>query len=193
MSTTLKLWQQPLVLDEALLGRAALVRLAVFDVDGVLTDGSLHYTAEGEVTKVFNTLDGHGLKMLREAGVELAIISGRSSPAVSRRARDLGIHQCFLGAEDKGAVYQQLRRSLSLAEEQVAAIGDDVVDLPILLHCGFAVAVPAAPWPVRERVHYVTQVAGGWGAAREFCEIILHAQGKRDAALQRYSRFQPNQ
>lgn len=179
-------WQPPAPIQPENLARAARTRLAVFDVDGVLTDGSLHYGPDGEAVKVFNTLDGHGLKMLKESGVELAIISGRSSLAVSRRALDLGIAHCFLGVQDKGSVYAQLRKNLDLQEEQVAAIGDDVVDLPILLHCGFAATVPAAPLLVKDRCHYVTAAGGGFGAVREFCELILHAQGTLSRIMNAY-------
>jgi 3-deoxy-D-manno-octulosonate 8-phosphate phosphatase (KDO 8-P phosphatase) len=179
-------WKPPLGVDDRVLARAAQARLAVFDVDGVLTDGSLHYGPGGEETKVFNTLDGHGLKMLQDSGVELAIISGRSSQALAARARDLGIGQLFMGVADKSLVFTQLLHSLSLDRSSAAGIGDDVVDLPYLTRCGFAVCVPAAPAFVRERVHYVTAAPGGRGAVREFCEIIMHARGTLDRALAKY-------
>ena len=162
------------------------VKLAVFDVDGVMTDGALHYSADGERVKIFNTLDGHGMKMLMGSGIAIAIISGRQSPALARRSKDLGITQLFMAVEDKGRVYAELLASLRLQPRQVASIGDDVVDLPILLNCAFAVAVPAAPQFVRERMHYVTEAHGGRGAVREFCEIIMAAQGTLDAALKKY-------
>jgi 3-deoxy-D-manno-octulosonate 8-phosphate phosphatase (KDO 8-P phosphatase) len=179
-------WIPPKTLDNKTLARAARVRMAIFDVDGVLTDGSLHYGPDGEVVKVFNTLDGHGIKMLKQSGVEPVIISGRNAAAVSKRAQDLGIQQCFLGVDDKGAVYRLLRESLNIKEENVAAIGDDVVDLPILIHCGFSACVPSAPSAVQNLVHYVTRADGGRGAVREFCEIILHAQGHLEPMLQKY-------
>ena len=166
--------------------RARAVKLAIFDVDGVLTDGSLMYTEAGETIKVFNTLDGHGLKMLRQGGVEVAIISGRASQALTLRMRELGITHVFQGVQEKLGTFEALTRSLGVTLEEVAAIGDDVMDLPILTRCGFAAAVPAAPPFVRERVHHVTQAQGGRGAAREFSEIILEAQGKLDALLKRY-------
>lgn len=169
-----------------ILERARAIKLAIFDVDGVLTDGSLMYTETGETIKVFNTLDGHGLKMLQQAGVEVAIISGRASQALTLRMRELGITHVFQGVQDKLATFEALTRSLGVTLEEVASIGDDVMDLPILTRCGFAAAVPAAPAFVRERVHHVTLASGGRGAAREFCEIILQAQGKLDALLKRY-------
>jgi len=179
-------WIAPERLDNTLLARAARIRLAVFDVDGVLTDGSLHYGAAGEEVKVFNTLDGHGLKMLKDSGVELAIISGRSSQALARRAHDLQISQLFMGVPNKLQVFEHLLQSLSLQGPEVAGIGDDVVDLPYLTRCGFAVCVPAAPHYMRDHVHYVTAAGGGRGAVREFCEIIMHARGNLESALNKY-------
>lgn len=166
--------------------RAAAVKLAVFDVDGVLTDGSLLFTEGGETMKRFNTLDGHGLKMLMQSGIEVAIISGRQSDAVTTRMKELGVSHVFQGMHDKRATYAALLQSLTLGDSAVAAIGDDVLDLPILSRCGFAAAVPAAPAFVKQHVHHVTQAAGGHGAAREFCDLILDAQGKLDALQRRY-------
>ena len=168
------------------LERARAVKLAVFDVDGVMTDGNLHFTETGESIKVFNSQDGHGLKMLQQGGVEIAIISGRSSHALTHRARDLGITHVFQGIDDKLKTFESLRQSLRLTLEEIAGIGDDVVDIPILTRCGFAACVPAAPALVRQRVHYVTQAHGGRGAVREFWEVILQAQGTLDGLLKRY-------
>ena len=179
-------WPVPAGVNEQILQRAARVKLAVFDVDGVLTDGRLHYGPDGEGLKIFSTLDGHGLKMLQESGVELAIISGRASQALAKRARDLQITQLFMGVSAKREVFDQLLASLSIDATAAAGLGDDVVDLPFLTRCGFAACVPAAPSYMKEHVHYVTQAAGGGGAVREFCEIIMHAQGTLDAALQKY-------
>ena len=162
------------------------IKLAVFDVDGVLTDGCLHYGPNGEELKVFNALDGHGMKMLQESGVELAIISGRESKALERRAKDLCIAQLFMGVENKLNIFESLIKSLSLSRAQSAGLGDDVVDLPFLTHCGFAACVPAAPAFVRQHVHYVTTAQGGRGAAREFCDLIMQTQGTWDAALKKY-------
>jgi 3-deoxy-D-manno-octulosonate 8-phosphate phosphatase (KDO 8-P phosphatase) len=166
--------------------RAANIRLAVFDVDGVLTDGSLLFGEQGEALKRFNTLDGHGMKMLMQAGIEVAIISGRNSPAVTRRMQELGITHVFQGIHDKRATFEQLLASLDLPPEAAAGIGDDVVDLPLLSRCGLAVAVPAAPAFVLANVHYVTRTQGGHGAGREFCDLILDAQGRLQPALQKY-------
>lgn len=177
------------VLTDALIARIRPVKLAVFDVDGVLTDGSLIYGADGEEQKVFNTLDGHGMKMLAASGIQLAIISGRESPALARRSKDLGVTILHQSVHDKGRVFTELRARLGLAGEMIASIGDDVVDLPILTQVGFAACVPAAPAFVRGRVHYVTEARGGHGAVREFCEVIMQAQGTLDAALQQYLRL----
>jgi 3-deoxy-D-manno-octulosonate 8-phosphate phosphatase (KDO 8-P phosphatase) len=162
------------------------VALAIFDVDGVLTDGRLYYGADGEQLKVFNTLDGHGLKMLAASGVTLAIISGRSSAALAKRAKDLGIKHLVMGAADKSAAYQALLKKLKLTSDMVASIGDDIVDLPILMHCAFSAAVPSAPKDVATRVDYTTKAAGGEGAVREFCEVIMRIQGTYQSALENY-------
>jgi 3-deoxy-D-manno-octulosonate 8-phosphate phosphatase (KDO 8-P phosphatase) len=173
-------------LTPELLERIRQVKLAIFDVDGVLTDGRLHYGPNGEETKVFNTLDGHGLKMLQQSGVELAIISGRQSRALERRAVDLGITQLFMGVENKLHVYETLLNTLALSPAQSAGLGDDVVDLPFLTRCGFAACVPSAPAYVRQQVHYLTTLQGGHGAVREFCDLIMQTQGTWDAAMKKY-------
>ncbi len=173
-------------LNVELIERIRHIKLAIFDVDGVLTDGSLHYGPHGEEMKVFNALDGHGLKLLQESGVALAIISGRESKALERRAKDLRIAQLFMGVENKLNMFETLLKSLALTPAQCAGIGDDVIDLPFLTRCGFAACVPSAPAYVRARVHYVTTAQGGHGAVREFCDVIMQAQGTWDAALKKY-------
>jgi 3-deoxy-D-manno-octulosonate 8-phosphate phosphatase (KDO 8-P phosphatase) len=179
-------WIAPAGVDKPLLARAARIRLAVFDVDGVLTDGSLHYGPDGEEQKVFNTLDGHGLKMLAESGVTLAIISGRSSRALARRAKDLGISQLHMGIQDKRRVFEQVLADLTIDADEAAGLGDDIVDLPFLIRCGLAAGVPSCPQYMREYLHYVTCAAGGRGAVREFCELIMHARGKLLPALSQF-------
>ncbi len=179
-------WHAPAGVDAALLARAAKVKLAVFDVDGVMTDGRLHYSPQGEELKVFSVPDGHGLQMLQDSGFELAIISGRASEALARRAKDLDITQLFMGVSGKRAVFEQLLNGLSLDASEVAGLGDDIVDLPFLGRCGFAACVPDAPAYMKAHVHYVTQARGGAGAVREFCEIIMQARGTLDATLQKY-------
>ena len=166
--------------------RAARIRLMIFDVDGILTDGSLHYGPDGEMVKTFNVLDGHGIKLLQQAGIATAIISARQSALVARRASDLGIRHLFQGVHDKRAAFDQLLAHTGIAAEEAGFVGDDVIDLPILLRVGFAASVPNGHAEVRSRVHYVTQASGGGGAARELCDFILRAQGKYEAAMAPY-------
>jgi len=168
--------------------RARAVRMIAFDVDGVLTDGSLIYGDDGQEYKAFNSRDGHGIKMLRASGVETAIITGRSSQVVLLRARNLGIAHLFQGADDKLGAFEKLLASMNLAPEQIAYMGDDLVDLPVLRRCGLAISVPDAPDAVKARCHYVTRTGAGHGAAREACELILRAQGTWAAQLALYDR-----
>ncbi len=162
------------------------LRLVAFDVDGVLTDGGLYLSDSGEEFKRFNSLDGHGLKMLKASGVELAIITGRISKCVELRAKNLGITRLYQGVEDKLAVMQSLLAELKLAPEAAAFMGDDVVDLPVMRRVGLALSVPAAPQVVRDHAHYVSLREAGHGAVREVCEMILGAQGTLDAQLAPY-------
>jgi 3-deoxy-D-manno-octulosonate 8-phosphate phosphatase (KDO 8-P phosphatase) len=166
--------------------RARAVKLIIFDVDGVMTDGTLFLADDGQEYKGFNSLDGHGLKMLKNTGVELGIITGRNSQLVIHRARNLGITHLHQGAHDKLAVYRQLLGDLGLSPEQTAFMGDDVVDLPVMRRVGLAIAVPAAPDLVKAHSHYVTRREGGRGAVREACEFIMRAQGSFDAQMALY-------
>ena len=172
----------------SLAARIKPLRLVAFDVDGVLTDGGLYLSDSGEEFKRFNSLDGHGLKMLKASGVELAIITGRTSRCVELRARNLGITRLYQGVEDKLAVMQSLLAEMKLAPEAAAFMGDDVVDLPVLRRVGLALSVPDAPQMVRDHAHYVSQRDAGHGAVREVCELILGAQGTLDAQLAPYLR-----
>jgi 3-deoxy-D-manno-octulosonate 8-phosphate phosphatase (KDO 8-P phosphatase) len=170
------------------LARARRVRLVIFDVDGVLTDGRLWYGSGGEELKAFHAFDGHGVHLLRMAGLDTAIISGRKSPAVDERARELGIEHVMQGVNDKRKVFERMLRRLKLKRAAVAYMGDDVVDLPVLVRCGFACAPHEAPEEVRRRAHYIASADAGHGAAREVCEFILEAQGKLAPVLRRYLR-----
>lgn len=156
--------------------RARAVRLAIFDVDGVMTDGTLYIGAEGESFKAFNILDGHGMKMLQGAGIATAIISGRSSRAVERRAAELAVAHVVQGSADKVAAFEELRRGLGVDAAACSFMGDDLPDLPVMRLCGFAVAVANAVAEVKESAHYVTRAQGGQGAVREFCELVLRAR-----------------
>ena len=166
--------------------RSKRVRVAAFDVDGVLTDGSLYYSDGGEEFKAFNVQDGHGLRMLQESGVAIAIITSRTSKLVANRARNLGIEHLYQGVENKREAMDALLQQLGLEWSATSFMGDDVIDLPVLRRCGFAVAVPEAPALVRHHAHYVTRASGGRGAVREMAEFVMHAQGTLETALARY-------
>lgn len=166
--------------------RARDVKLIIFDVDGVMTDGTLFLADDGQEYKGFNSLDGHGLKMLKSTGVELAIITGRNSQVVVHRARNLGITHLHQGAHDKLVVYSQLLKDLDLSTEQTAFMGDDVVDLPVMRRTRLAISVPAAPDLVKAHSHYITRREAGHGAVREACEFIMRAQGTFDAQMALY-------
>jgi len=169
-----------------LLSRAKLVRLIAFDVDGVMTDGGLYYSDSGEEFKRFNSLDGHGLKMLRASGVEVAIITGRASRCVEARAKNLGIAHVYQGVENKLEAMSDLLNKLKLTRDAAAYMGDDVVDLGVMRHVGLSISVPESPQLVREHSDYVTQRSGGHGAVREACELIMSAQGTLDVQLAPY-------
>lgn len=167
--------------------KARHIRVAAFDVDGVLTDGGLYYTDSGEELKRFNVRDGHGLKMLKDSGVIPAIITSRTSRCVTERARNLGIELLYQGVADKLAAFRELLERCGIEASACAYAGDDLVDLPVMKRCGLAATVPGAPAPVRRQAHFVTQARGGEGAAREICELILHAQGTLDARVAEYA------
>ncbi|MBS1156944.1 MAG: family hydrolase [Proteobacteria bacterium] len=166
--------------------KAQAVRLMIFDVDGVMTDGGLHYSDSGEEIKVFNSRDGHGIKVLKASGVKLAIITGRTSNALARRAAQFNVDYLYQGVEDKLAVFKGILADAGLTPEDCGYMGDDVVDLPVMRRVAFAVAVPDAPELVRQHAHYVTGLPGGRGAVREVCDLIMQAQGTLDASLAPY-------
>lgn len=158
--------------------RAARVRLMVFDVDGVLTDGSLWYGAQGETLKRFHVLDGHGLKMLTTSGIGVALMTARDGPIVAWRAAELGISNILQGVRDKAGSLGNLAQTAGVDLASVGYMGDDVIDLPALQRAGFAVSVPNAPAYVAQGAHWVTSAPGGHGAVRECCDLVLSAQGK---------------
>ena len=166
--------------------RAAKIRLMGFDVDGVMTDGSLYFTPNGEEITVFSSLDGHGLKMLQSAGIEVAIISGRRSRALELRAANLGITELHMGIEDKLGCLNDLLARRQLSAIEAGYMGDDVVDLPILRACGFSAAPADAHDFVKQHVGYVARKGGGRGGVREVCDYLLGAQGKLDAMHSNY-------
>ena len=173
-------------MNKRLIARAHRIRLALFDVDGVLTDGTIYLSERGEEMKAFNILDGLGLKMLAASGIVTALLSGRKSKMVALRAKEIGIAHLMQGVDDKLEVYHRLLRKLDLAEEETSFMGDDLPDLPVLRRCGLAFSVPNAPEIVRNHVHYVTSAPGGRGAAREACEFLLRARGALDNQLRTY-------
>jgi len=160
------------------------MRAAIFDVDGVLTDGSLYISEHGETVKAFHALDGHGLKLLMQGGVLPLVITGRDSPAVRRRVADLGLPHAIYGVQDKAVAAAALLATLGLGWHEVAAMGDDWPDLPLLTRAAFACAPANAHAEVRAVAHHVTSATGGHGAAREFCDLLLTAAGRYDALLQ---------
>ncbi len=166
--------------------RAAQVKVMIFDVDGVLTDGSLTYGTDGELTKTFNVLDGLGIQMLARVGIVTAIISARLSPITARRAQDLGIAHVYQGKHDKRVAFADLLALTGARADECGYIGDDVIDFPLLSVVGFAVTVPNGHLDVREHAHYLTQAGGGRGAVREVCDLVLRAQGKYEAATAQY-------
>ena len=167
-------------------GRSLGMKAALFDVDGVLTDGTLFIGAEGELMKPFSALDGHGLKMLKSGGIEPIVITGRDSAAVRRRVADLGLVHAVYGAANKLAAAESLLQGLRIEWPDVAAIGDDWPDLPLLARAGFAAAPPNAHAEVRAAAHHVTGARGGRGAAREFCDLLLMANGRYARLLQEH-------
>lgn len=166
--------------------RAEHIKLLVLDVDGVLTDGHIYIRDTGEEIKSFHTLDGHGLKMLQASGVQTAIITGRDAPSVGLRVKQLGINYYFKGIHDKRTAYAELRGQAGVEEHECAFVGDDVVDLPVMVSCGLAVAVPEAHWFTLQHAVYVTRRPAGKGAVREVCDLIMQAQGTLETALQEY-------
>lgn len=171
---------------QSVLERAHGVRLMIFDVDGVLTDGRIYYSDSGAEMKAFSTLDGHGIRMLMKSGVIVAILTGRRSDVVAHRARNLGITHVLQGVEEKRSAFLGLATSLEIEPSRCGYMGDDVVDLPVLTRCGFGAATREAPEIVKRHAHFVATQPAGAGAAREVCETLMRAQGTLDAALAPY-------
>lgn len=158
--------------------RLRALRLMVFDVDGVLTDGRLFYNEEGEALKAFHVLDGYGLRLLQECGIKVAIITGRTGAIVPRRASELGIDEVHLGIRDKASTLVQIAQKHGLEMHQIGFMGDDIIDVPAMKRVGFAASVPNAPQYIRQLAHWVSDIEGGYGAARRCCDLILAAQGR---------------
>ncbi|MDO9282857.1 MAG: HAD hydrolase family protein [Methylotenera sp.] len=175
-----------LIINEDLVKRLKSIKLLILDVDGVMTDGGLTIGDDGLEYKTFHAHDGLGMKLLKATGVSLAIITGRTSNVVKQRAESTGVAHFYQGAEDKLEAFRDLMQSSGLRAEQCAFMGDDVVDLPPMLQCGLAIAVPDSPRLLLDRAHYVTRKAGGRGAVREVCELIMQVQGTFDAQMAQF-------
>ncbi|OBS09108.1 3-deoxy-D-manno-octulosonate 8-phosphate phosphatase [Acidihalobacter prosperus] len=168
------------------LARARAIRVMIFDVDGVLTDGRLFLGDDGQEYKAFNSRDGHGMRMLQASGVTLALLTGRRSQVVARRAADLGIEHVIQGRRDKLPAFEDLLTTLGLPPAAAAFVGDDLVDLPVIRRAGLGIAVADAAAEVRTHAHWVTARAGGQGAAREACELVMRAQGQYERLVATY-------
>lgn len=171
---------------QAIFERASRIKIVIFDVDGVLTDGCIYLGNDGEELKAFNAKDGLGMKLLRDTGIEIGIITGLSSQIVASRMEKLGIQHIYQGQTNKLPAYQELITRLNLSPEQVAYVGDDIVDLPIMRRVGLAVAVRDAHKRVKEVAHWQTKADGGRGAAREVCDLLMEANGTLQGVLERY-------
>lgn len=169
-----------------ILARAAQIKLVVFDVDGVLTDGSLFIGDDGQEYKAFHSRDGFGMKLLKNSGVEIGIITARTSEVVKHRMKNLDIEHVFQGQLEKLPAFEELVAKLGLSLEQTAYVGDDVVDLPVLRRAGLAIAVQDAHPLAKQHAHWQTPHGGGRGAARDVCELIMEAQNTLDAQLRKY-------
>jgi len=166
--------------------KASKIKLLIFDVDGVLTDGSLFMGDDGQEYKAFNSKDGLGMKMLQQTGVKIAIITARSSNVVNQRMQHLGIKHVYQGQAEKLPAFEKILTELNLSREQVAYIGDDIVDLPVMLKAGLSITVADGHHLVKEHAHWQTSNPGGHGAAREVCELIMQAQGSLDTQFNQY-------
>ena len=171
---------------DLILKKAAQIKLVIFDVDGVLTDSSLFLGDDGQEYKAFNSKDGLGMKMLQSSGVPIGIITARQSNLVKLRMESLGIEHLYQGQKEKLPAFEKLIEKLSLDASEVAYVGDDLVDLPIMIRCGLAIAVADSHERVIEQAHWVTEKGGGRGAAREVCELIMAGQGTLEAAVQKF-------
>ena len=171
---------------QKIIQKAKKVKLLILDVDGVLTDGKLFFDDQGREYKSFHARDGHGIKLLRLTGVEVAVISGRKSNSVELRMKNLGIEHLYQVQEDKVAAFSDVIQSLSISAEQTAYVGDDLIDLPVMSRVGLSVAVNDANFAVREYADWCTDLSGGYGAVREVCDFIMQAQGNLDAVIKSY-------
>lgn len=171
---------------QAIVDKAKAIRLLILDIDGVLTTGAIYYGSNGFEMRGFHIHDGMGIKLLQKANIQVAVISGKKSDAVVKRMKDLHIEHAYLGHEDKLPAYEDLKQKLQLTDHDIAYMGDDLPDLPILRRAGFSATLPQAPEIIRQHVDYITKNKPGKGAVREVCELILEAQGQLQNVLQSY-------
>jgi len=172
--------------DPQLIERARRIQLLALDVDGVLTDGRLYFDNHGNEIKAFSTRDGLGLKAVQGIGITLAVITGRASTIVAKRAASLGIEHVYQGEDDKLSAYHDLLLKTGMQDDQVCYAGDDWIDLPVLLRAGLAVTVPDAGDDIKQHCHWITPQRGGEGAVRNLCELLLEAHGAKAALLARF-------
>jgi 3-deoxy-D-manno-octulosonate 8-phosphate phosphatase (KDO 8-P phosphatase) len=166
--------------------KAKAIRLLILDVDGVLTTGVIYYGSDGREMKGFHIHDGLGIKLLQKTGVIVAVISGKNSESVSLRLKDLNIRYAYLGQDNKLPAYEDLKQKLQIEDHEIAYMGDDLPDLPLLRRAGLAITVPQAPAIIQQHVDFITKIKAGKGAAREACEFIMDAQGHYKSVLQSY-------
>jgi len=169
-----------------ILNKAKNIELVIFDVDGVMTDGSLFFGDDGQEYKAFNSFDGHGIRMLLEGGIKAAVITGRKSSVVEHRMKDLGVELIYQGYRDKTPAFEALMKEVNLSAEQIAYVGDDVVDLPVMSRVGFAIAVQNSHAFVKQHADWITPRNGGSGAVRDVVEFLLEARGTLAAKLESY-------
>jgi 3-deoxy-D-manno-octulosonate 8-phosphate phosphatase (KDO 8-P phosphatase) len=174
-----------------ILEKAKEIELVIFDVDGVMTDGSLFFGDDGQEYKAFNSKDGHGLRMLLESNIKAAIITGRTSKVVEHRMKNVGIDLIFQGYRDKNPALEELKNQTGILSEHMAFVGDDVVDLPVMTQVGLAIAVQDAHPYVKQHAHWISPSEGGRGAVRDVCEFLLDARGTLDAKLESYLHKSP--
>lgn len=167
--------------------KAASIRLLILDIDGVLTTGTIYYGSQGMEMRGFHVLDGLGIRLLQKFGIQVAVISGKTAEGTRRRLEELEIKHCYLGMHEKLSAYLELKQQLNLADQQIAYIGDDLPDLPLLKRVGLAVTVPHAPAIVMQHAHVTTKNQGGLGAVREICDLILEAQDHYQTMLDSFA------
>lgn len=171
---------------QEIIAKAKKIRLAIFDVDGVLTNGMLYYAPDGTELKKFHVHDGQGLKLLQKTGVSIAIITSRQSTVVTKRMQDLGITHVYQNQKDKVPAYEEIKQKLKVTDDEIAYVGDDLPDLPLIRRVGLGITVANAPDIMQKHAHWVTQAEGGQGAAREVCDFIMQAQGHYQQIINTY-------